>query len=104
MAEHALTSKLHPCELSAKKMSSFEKNFILLRKSCMVDFAMDVLKKLYPDQEIPPTLKDKLTKRPVKVSVSKGSRYLLGYLTKNFSQEPEMLELLFASNAGNGME
>merc|ERR1740131_647965 len=27
----------------------------------MVDFAMDVHKSLYPDQEVPPTLKDKRT-------------------------------------------
>ena len=31
----------------------------LLSNTCMVDFAMDVHKSLYPDQEVPPTLVDK---------------------------------------------
>ena len=30
-----------------------------LVNTCMVDFAMDVHKSLYPDQEVPPTLVDK---------------------------------------------
>ena len=34
----------------------------LLSNTCMVDFAMDVHKGLYPDQDVPPTLVDKRAK------------------------------------------
>nr|CAG4634718.1 EOG090X0491 [Alona affinis]CAG4637720.1 EOG090X0491 [Chydorus sphaericus] len=90
----------------------------LLSKTNMVDFAMDVHKNLYPDQEIPPTLKDKravvveqLKKmqsetEPIlamfmnpevtrQIQSSRDSRQLLDFLTKNHGLKPEMLDKLY---------
>nr|CAG4648590.1 EOG090X0491 [Polyphemus pediculus] len=90
----------------------------LLSKTNMVDFAMDVHKNLYPDQEIPPHLKDKRSvvveqlKRmqsetePILamfmnpevtrlINSAKESKPILELLTREHGLKPEMLDKLY---------
>merc|ERR1719270_671233 len=84
----------------------------------MVDFAMDVHKSLYPDQEVPPTLVDKrasvveqfkqlqadtdqvlkiLTEAEVirQIQQSRDSKQLLDFLVKGYDFKPEMVDTCY---------
>merc|ERR1719412_1569248 len=84
----------------------------------MVDFAMDVHKSLYPDQEVPPTLVDKrasvveqfkqlqadtdqvlkiLTEAEVtrQIQQSRDSKQLLDFLMKGYNFKPEMIDVCY---------
>nr|CAG4645457.1 EOG090X0491 [Lynceus sp. MCZ IZ 141354] len=90
----------------------------LLSKTNMVDFAMDVHRKLYADQAIPQELKTKRATvveklkmlqndtEPIlniftdpevtrQLQASRDSRQLVEYLTKNHGLKPEMVDTLF---------
>nr|CAG4640774.1 EOG090X0491 [Eulimnadia texana] len=90
----------------------------LLSKTNMVDFAMDVHKSLYPDRDIPQSLKEKRSSvvdqlkkmqsetEPIlaifanpevtrQIQSSRDSRQLLEYLTKNHGLKPEKLDSLY---------
>merc|ERR1719445_497734 len=84
----------------------------------MVDFAMDVHKGLYPDQDVPPTLVDKRSKvveqfkqlqaetDPVmkilvdpevirQIQQSRDSKQLLDFLMKGYNFKPEMIDVCY---------
>jgi len=90
----------------------------LLSNTSMVDFAMDVHKSLYPDKEVPGTLKDKrltvvenLKKlqsetEPIlkifedsevtrQISQSRDSKQLLDFLVKGYNFKPEMIDTCY---------
>lgn len=90
----------------------------LLSNTNMVDFAMDVFKTLYPDQEVPQRMKDKRNDVVLKLKqlqtdtepitlifedeatikqmeASRDSRQLLEYLSKNSGFQMEMLDTLY---------
>merc|ERR1719208_553164 len=55
----------------------------------MVDFAMDVHKSLYPDREVPNTLKDK------RAEVVENFKQLLDFLMKGYNFKPEMIDVCY---------
>merc|ERR1719264_1829588 len=84
----------------------------------MVDFAMDVHKGLYPDQDVPPTLVDKRSKvveqfkqlqaetdsvmkilnEPEvirQIQQSRDSKQLLDFLVKGYDFKPEMVDTCY---------
>jgi len=90
----------------------------LLSNTSMVDFAMDVHKSLYPDQEVPGTLKDKRTQvvenfkklqaetEPVlkifadqevtrQIQQSRDSKQLLDFLMKGYNFKTEMIDTCY---------
>ena len=90
----------------------------LLSNTSMVDFAMDVHKSLYPDKEVPATLRDKRAQvvenfkrlqaetEPVlkifedpevtkQIQQSRDSKQLLEFLVKNYSFKPEMIDTCY---------
>jgi len=90
----------------------------LLSNTSMVDFAMDVHKSLYPDREVPGTLKDKRAEvvenfkklqsetEPVlkifadpevtrQIQQSRDSKQLLDFLTKGYNFKPEMIDTCY---------
>ena len=90
----------------------------LLSNTSMVDFAMDVHKSLYPDQEVPPTLKDKRTQvvenfkklqadtEPVlkifadpevtrQIQQSRDSKQLFDFLVKGYEFKTEMIDVCY---------
>jgi len=90
----------------------------LLYNTSMVDFAMDVHKSLYPDQEVPNALKDKRTMvvenfkklqaetDPVlkilvdpevtrQIQQSRDSKQLLDFLVKEYNFKPEMVDTCY---------
>jgi translation initiation factor 3 subunit E len=90
----------------------------LLSKTNMVDFAMDVFKNLYPDKEVPQSLKDKRTEvvaelkrlqaetEPIikifedeeianSIQNTRDGRQLYEYLSKNRGFKMEMLDTLY---------
>jgi len=90
----------------------------LLYNTSMIDFAMDVHKSLYPDQEVPNTLKDKRTSvvenfkklqsetDPVlkilvdqevtrQIQQSRDSKQLLDFLVKEYNFKPEMVDTCY---------
>jgi len=90
----------------------------LLSNTSMVDFAMDVYKSLYPDQEVPATLKDKRSQvvenfkklqaetEPIlkifadqevtrQIQQSRDSKQLLDFLMKGFNFKTEMIDICY---------
>merc|ERR1712088_1134648 len=90
----------------------------LLSNTSMVDFAMDVHKSLYPDREVPNTLKDKRAEvvenfkklqgetEPVlkifvdpevtrQIQQSRDSKQLLDFLMKGYNFKPEMIDVCY---------
>merc|ERR1740128_74460 len=55
----------------------------------MVDFAMDVHKSLYPDKEVPGTLKDK------RLTVVENLKKLHDFLVKGYNFKPEMIDTCY---------
>merc|ERR1719351_760103 len=55
----------------------------------MVDFAMDVHKSLYPDREVPNTLKDK------RAEAVENFKKLLDFLMKGYNFKPEMIDVCY---------
>merc|ERR1719225_1590269 len=90
----------------------------------MVDFAMDVHKSLYPDREVPNTLKDKRAEvvenfkklqgetEPVlkifvdpevtrQIQQSRDSKQLLDFLMKGYNFKPEMIDVCYKCASKN---
>jgi len=133
MAEWDLTSKIGPyldrhlvfplLEFLSVKEFYDETDLLrgkldLLYNTSMIDFAMDVHKSLYPDQEVPNTLKDKRTSvvenfkklqsetDPVlkilvdqevtrQIQQSRDSKQLLDFLVKEYNFKPEMVDTCY---------
>jgi len=133
MAEWDLTSKIGPyldrhlvfplLEFLSVKEFYDETDLLrgkldLLYNTSMIDFAMDVHKSLYPDQEVPNTLKDKRTSvvenfkklqsetDPVlkilvdqevtrQIQQSRDSKQLLDFLVKEYNFKPEMIDTCY---------
>merc|ERR1719323_2904729 len=64
----------------------------------MVDFAMDVHKGLYPDQEVPQTLVDKrasVVEQFKQIQSSRDSKQLLDFLIKGYDFKPSMVDTCY---------
>merc|ERR1719225_1171765 len=62
----------------------------------MVDFAMDVHKSLYPDQEVPPTLKDKRTQVVENFKkLQADTKQLFDFLVKGYEFKTEVIDVCY---------